>query len=197
VGEITGAISAIIGVVGYAPYLVSALRGLTLPHAISWLIWGLLTAVSLTGQVAAHAGPGWWVTAVTMVGCFAVCVVAIIRGGVRFDRTDTGILVGAIVALVLLVAAPDPIWAVVCSNLVGIIGFVPTVRKVIRDPGSEAVSVYAFAAAKFGLALIALDHVEALTALYPALCLAEEAAMVALLLVSRRKSAATIAVPSI
>lgn len=181
--EFFGTIAAVIAVAGYVPYLWGTIRRRVRPHAVSWLIWGLLGVVSLGGQITGHAGPALFVTAATTTGCLVVAITAVIFAGeVHADWWDYTILAAAVVGLLLLVVSPDPVWAVVWSNTVGTIAFIPTIRRALRTPSSEAVSVYAIAAVKFALALVTVEHVAVVTVLYPALCLVQELAMIILLL---------------
>lgn len=42
--------------VGYIPYIIDTVKGETRPHAYSWLIGSLVTAISLAGQIYGKAG---------------------------------------------------------------------------------------------------------------------------------------------
>ncbi|MDP9904596.1 hypothetical protein [Arthrobacter bambusae] len=189
---LVGLLSGAIGLYGYVPYIRGTLRGRFRPNPVSWLIWALLGVVSLTGQVEGGAGFGLIVTAGTAAGCALIVLLALkatsLRAAVTTSSTlDRACLAGALLALFLLTTQHDASLAVLLSNSVGLIGFIPTVVTSIRAPWSEGVSVYAFAAGKFALAMAALPNWNLLTALYPALCLAEELAMVVLLLVARAR----------
>ena len=53
-----GLASVIIGFVGYVPYLWGMYQGKVRPHAFTWLLWGLLTAIAYAAQLSDHAGAG-------------------------------------------------------------------------------------------------------------------------------------------
>ena len=190
IAALAGIASGLIGVYGYLPYLRGVLARRFRPNPVSWLIWALLGVVSLGGQLEGHAGFGLIVTVCTTAGCALIVVLALKGMSPREGAAATSVLdwlclAGALLALLLLVLSPEASFAVVLSNTVGLIGFIPTIAKSLKDPWSEGVSVYAFAAVKFALALVALPNWGLLAALYPALCLAEELGMVVLLLSAR------------
>ncbi|MFK4299175.1 hypothetical protein ABH924_004356 [Arthrobacter sp. GAS37] len=187
-----GFAAAGIGVLGYIPYLTGVIRGTVRPNPVSWMIWALLGVVSLAGQIEGHAGLAAAVTAVTTAGCALITALGLKGTLIRsswsaLPRTDRACLAGAILALALLVTMRDPAAAVLLSNTVGLIGFIPTVRKVLLNPDGEGISVYAFAALKFLLAVLAIQEWSVTTWLYPVLCAAEEIAMVVIILATRHR----------
>ena len=58
--ELLGAVAIIIGFISYLPYFRDIFKGKTKPHAFSWLIWAILTAIGFAGQISDNAGPGSW-----------------------------------------------------------------------------------------------------------------------------------------
>ena len=50
--------AVLVGVIGYVPYLYGFRKGTTTPHAFSWLVWGVPTAIAFGGQIAGGAGAG-------------------------------------------------------------------------------------------------------------------------------------------
>ena len=65
--ELIGLISLAIAVISYSLYITHTLKGYTKPHAITWLVWGLLNGSVFFEQLAGGAGPGAWVTAAAAV----------------------------------------------------------------------------------------------------------------------------------
>ncbi|MFK4298133.1 preprotein translocase subunit Sss1 [Arthrobacter sp. GAS37] len=190
---VAGLVAAVIGVLGYVPYLMGIVQGAVRPNPVSWMIWALLGVVSLAGQIDGRAGLAAAVTAVTTAGCALITVLGLKGTSLRsswsaLSRTDRACLAGALVALALLVTLRDPATAVILSNAVGVIGFIPTVGKVLQDPRGEGISVYAAAAVKFLLAIVAVQEWSVTTWLYPALCSVEEIAMVTIILIARHRT---------
>ena len=65
--QFLGIAAVVVGLVSYIPYLWGLYRGKVRPHAFTWLLWGLLTAIAFAAQLSDGAGPGSWITGVTAV----------------------------------------------------------------------------------------------------------------------------------
>lgn len=72
-------ISIGITLVGYFYYFRDIFAGKTKPHAYSWLVWGLLTAIAFVGQLSDKGGPGAYVTGVTALMSFIIFSLALNR----------------------------------------------------------------------------------------------------------------------
>lgn len=82
-------IAVCLSIVGYIPYLKDTIKGKTKPHAYSWFIWTLLTAIVYGLQISSGAGAGAWVTlAVTIIG-FIVFILSLRNGIKEIILTDT------------------------------------------------------------------------------------------------------------
>ena len=99
--EILGALAIVIAFIGYVPYFRDILRNKTKPHAFSWFVWGLLTAIAFFGQVADKGGPGAWVTGFTAVICIIISLFELVKGRKNIVLIDWVSLVGCGVALIL------------------------------------------------------------------------------------------------
>ena len=55
--ELLGAITIVLSLVGYLPYIRDIRKKKTKPHAFSWIIWTLVTFIIGFAQLA--AGSGW------------------------------------------------------------------------------------------------------------------------------------------
>ena len=94
--EILGALSAIIGCIGYIPYFRGIFLGKTKPHAFSWFIWGLIMAIVFAVQIVEKGGPGSWNTVLSAIACFSIAILALFYGKRTFPLFDWIILVAAI-----------------------------------------------------------------------------------------------------
>lgn len=86
--DILGLSAVIIGFIGYVPYFRTLFNGKTKPHAFTWLVWGVLTAIAFGGQVAGNAGAGAWVTGFTALISFAIFGFALVKGKRDFPLAD-------------------------------------------------------------------------------------------------------------
>lgn len=185
--ELLGVIAVIIGFIGYVPYFRDISRGKTKPHAFSWLVWGVLTAIAFFGQVTSNGGAGAWVTGFTAVFCFIIFLFALWHGKKDFPLIDWLSLAGAGFALILWALTDDPLGAVIIVSIIDILGFVPTFRKSIKRPNEETMFTYTMSGLKYIVGIIALSNYSLVTVLYPISLILSNGAFVALLIVRRKK----------
>lgn len=162
-----GLLTIAIGVVSYSIYFRSMFRGKTRPDPYSWLIWGILAGITFFAQINEGGGPGTWATAFTAVVCMLIASVAYLRHQGRLKRIDEFSLLGAFIAIIAWQLTENPLWAVVLAVVVGVIGFVPTFQKALRDPDQETAMTYLLNGTKFGVAIFALQSLNPVTLLYP------------------------------
>lgn len=187
--DILGISAIVIGFIGYVPYFRTIFSGKTKPHAFTWLVWGVLTAIAFAGQIAGNGGSGAWVTGFTALISFIIFGFALVKGKRDFPLADWLCLLGCIVALGLWVFTKDPLLAIILITVIDMLAFIPTFRKSYTNPFSEPVFTYALSAIKFVVALFALQELSAVTVLYPASLVLTNGLFVILLMVQRRRLA--------
>ena len=165
---ILGAISVVVGLIGYVPYFRDIYRGTTKPHPFSWFLWGLLDGVVFVAQIVRDGGAGAWVTGMTTIACFVIAGIALSRGEKRISALDWWCLATGLSGIILWVLTRDPFYAVVLVTITDMIAFVPTFRKAYLRPGEETVSTYVLSATKWIIGIAALQTLSATTWLYPA-----------------------------
>jgi hypothetical protein len=164
------------------------LPGKTKPHAYSWLVWGLLTAIAFVGQLSGNGGPGSYVTGATAVISLGIFFLALTRGEKNITRSDKVNLAAALLAIVPWVLTNNLVFSVILISIIDFLGFIPTIRKSWHKPYEETLIHYALAGLKFVLAIIALDNYSVITWLYPATIVVANTSFVILLIVRRSKS---------
>lgn len=163
-----GIIATLLAIVGYIPYFRDIFKGRTKPHAFTWLVWGLLTAIAFAAQLAEGGGAGAWVTGFTALISFIIFGLALTKGERRFVAFDWYCLAGAAVALLLWWLTESPLWSVVLVTVIDALAFLPTFRKSYHRPYEETVSTYVLSGLKFLIAIFALQAYTPATWLYPA-----------------------------
>jgi hypothetical protein len=163
--EALGLIAIVIAVAGYIPYFRDLFSGKTKPHAFSWLIWGLLTAIAFAGQIAGHAGAGSWVMGFTAFTTFVIF--SLFYGEKNITRSDWLCLILALSAIPLWIATRHPVASMILVTVIDALGFWPTFRKSYSKPNEETAFTYFLSGAKFFLSLVALDRYSIVTWLYP------------------------------
>jgi len=183
--SILGILAVLIGFIGYVPYFRNIILGRTKPHAFSWLVWGLLTAIAFAGQVVSKGGAGAWVTGFTAFVCLAIFVLALYKGSKDFPLIDWLSLAGAGIALLLWVATNNPVTAIILVTVIDLFGFIPTFRKSYLRPNEETMFTYSMSGLKFVVGIVALEKISLVTALYPASLVITNGLFISLLVVRR------------
>ncbi len=164
---ILGGAALIFGLFQYVPYLIDVVRGKTKPHAFSWFAWSLPTAVVFAAQLNDGGGAGVWVTGLTAFMCTVIFVLSLFKGERDIRPLDWVSLVVSGVGIVLWLYTNNPLWAVILTTAVDLIGFVPTIRKSLVHPLEETRSTYAMGGIKWVLSVGALSNYSAITLIYP------------------------------
>lgn len=158
-----------ITLVAFVPYILQIFKGKVRPHVISWLIWGVSTLVIFLAQMLDGAGVGAWPIGVSAALTLTVALLAFWRRtDIVVDGKDTLTLVVSLLALPVWYLTAEPLYAVMILTLVDLSGFLPTLRKINRDPYSESVIFFALFSVRNLLVLMALEHYSAVTMLFPA-----------------------------
>ena len=190
--EVLGIAAIVIGFIGYVPYFRTIFSGKTKPHAFTWLVWGVLTAIAFGGQIAGSGGAGAWVTGFTALISFVIFGLALAKGVRDFPMADWLCLVGCVLALGLWFFTKDPLLAIVIITVIDVLAFIPTFRKSYSHPYTEPMFTYALSGFKFVVALFALQEFSTVTVLYPASLVLTNGLFVLLLAVRRKRTSLAI-----
>ncbi len=170
-----------------ATYLTSMMKGRTRPHAFSWLIWGVISAIGLAAQIAEHAGPAAWVRGVGCVTCYVILALCWWKGERDIRRADWITLGIAFTAIPLWIITKTPVWSVILVCMIDSSGYLPTARKVWRKPKEETPYSYMFSCGGAFLSLLAIENYTPSTWLYPAVLTLSNATMASYILIRRRQ----------
>lgn len=181
-----GALSIAMMVCSRAGYFADIWRGRTRPHLFSWLIWGTISSIGFAAQVAEGAGPGSWARGFGSATCFLLVGLAFWRGEKNIRRADWATLAVALSALPLWAAAGTPFWSVLIVCFIDTVGYLPTVRKAWRSPGSEMAPSYLFSCLGAFFSILAIKQYTPSTWLYPLVLGVSNGSMFVFLLARRR-----------
>lgn len=130
-------LAVILMVFSFYPYIRDIFRGKTRPHLYTWLIWGITQATATVGLI--YGGGG--LSGITLaLSTFLVLVVAALcfRFGTKnITRSDTVMLIAALVAIVVWWQLNNPLLAVFMVSVIDFVGYIPTWRKTYQEPWSE------------------------------------------------------------
>lgn len=185
--ELLGITAVVIGLIGYVPYFTTIFNGKTKPHAFTWFVWGLLTAIAFAGQLSGDGGAGTWVTGFTAFISFTICILALVKGKRDFPLSDWLCLVGCLLSLALWAVTDNALSAILLITVIDMLAFAPTFRKSYHKPYSEPAFTYALSGIKFVFGIAALQQFSAVTVIYPASLVLTNGLFVLLLLVQRQR----------
>jgi hypothetical protein len=184
--QLWGLAAVITGLVSYVPYLWGMHRGRVRPHAFTWFLWGLLTAIAFAAQLSDGAGPGSWITGATAMVSLAVSV-----GAWRQSRlsnvlpADWYFFLAALAAIPLWLLTKTPLYSVMVVTVIDALAYVPTFRKSWQRPEQESVVTFTLGSIKFLLGIAALPEQTLISSLYPWSLVATNTAFVAMTLYRR------------
>lgn len=182
-----GITATLLALYSYIPYFRDIFAGKTKPHAFSWLVWFLLTAIAFAAQVKDDGGAGAWVTGFTAIIAFIIFITAITRGEKSITKSDWLCLVGSFLAMGLWAITDSPLTAVILITIIDALGFAPTFRKAFHKPQEETLITFALSAVKFVIAIAALGNYSAVTVLYPASLVLMNGLFVVMLIIRRKQ----------
>jgi hypothetical protein len=188
-GPAFGLLAGLAAVACTMPYVRDTLRGTTVPHRGSWLIWGVLEVVAVEAQRADGAR---WSLVPLVAQCVGTCLVfglSVRLGSGGLSRVDLALLGLAGVGLAGWKAVDAPVVAtsfVIAADLVAAVMMLP---KTCRDPHSETLSTFVLAAASGALAVGAVGALSAPLLMYPVYFVAVNAALAAVIVHRRRVTA--------
>lgn len=164
---ILGLAAGLVAIADTVPYIRDTLRGTTIPHRGSWLIWSLLSVLVFFSQRA--DGASWSLVAAGLQAFLngSILVLAVRRGvgGVSFaDRMMVAIAAGGALGWVV---AGEPFVATACVVVADLLGFVMMAPKAYREPESETLATFALASVSAALATAAVGGADPALVLYP------------------------------
>jgi hypothetical protein len=162
-------------VLGYVPYIHAIFRGETKPAKASWAIWASLDTVTLAGMFFKNAINGQIVGAV--LGAWTVAILALKYGTPGWTKFDKQCLGGALLGIVLWLAFDEANFGIVVSNIVVLLGAIPTFRSAWADPSRENKAAWTIFWLSCVVAVFAIPALTVADALQPAVFLLVETAM--------------------
>lgn len=163
---IFGIIATLLFLVAYYPYLRDIFKGITQPHAYTWLIWAFTQGTAVAGIWFGKGGHGALGLAISEVFIFIVFFLSFKYGTKNITKSDTITLIGAIAAIFVWWQLDNPVLAVFMASGIDFLGYIPTYRKLWHEPWSETISSWAIFLVGDIFALLALSEYNLLTVTY-------------------------------
>jgi hypothetical protein len=183
--EILAFVAALLAVAGNVPYARDTIRGAIQPHPYTWLVWSVVSGITLFGILAKGGGVGAIPVAVSELFTILIFLFALKYGFRHVRRIDTLFLVVALLGLIPWFLTNDPTLSVIVVVGIDVIAFVPTLRKAWADAHTENKPLYASNVARHVLILLSLEAYNVATTLHSVVMIVMNSLMTALLLRSR------------
>lgn len=181
-----GVIAVCLGLAAYTIYISGTIKNKIKPHAFSWLLWTLTTAIVFIAQVTKGGGSGSWSTGVTCTVCFAIGIISLFKYDKGYSLSDILFISVALLALIPWFFTKDPTASVVLIASIDVLGYGPTIRKSYRFPHEEKAISFALNAIKHLFSFLALQNYMVATWIYPASQIFMNFLVVVLLLIRRK-----------
>jgi hypothetical protein len=139
-------IATVLVIVGYCPYFRDIIRGKTTPHLYTWLIWVITQVTATFGSWYGGGKFGALSLAIGTILVIAIFCLALKYGTKNITKSDTVLLIVALLAIVVWWQMGNRLIAVFMATAIDVIAYIPTIRKSIIKPRSETLSFWAIMA---------------------------------------------------
>jgi len=184
--QILGALAVLLAFISYIPYLKDVFAGKTKPHAFSWLVWLVLTAIGFFIQIQNGAGAGAWFNGLMVIICAIILVFGFIKGRKEIVFVDWISMILAFIAIYYWLIIKEPTLSIILVILADSLGTIPTIRKSYVHPYSETLETYAINVFRVTIAIFALEKFSFLTASYHIYMIIANLAVVIVLALRRK-----------
>ncbi len=178
-------IAFVTGTAGFIPYLKDIFGKRTQPHLYTWIIWAITQGTAAAISLSSGGGLGAYGLAMAALFNTVVFLLAFKYGTKNITKSDTVILILALLAIVVWWQLNQPLLAVIMITVIDFVGYVPTFRKSWQEPWSETVKSWLLYFFAMLFSIFALKEFNALTLIYPIMVTACNLAMVILCLTRR------------
>lgn len=159
-------LAVLLAIVGNAGYLRDMFKGKIQPHPYTWLVWSLVSGITLVGQITKGAGWGSIPFATSEVFTILIFFFSLRYGFKNIPKRDTYFLITAFLGLIPWIITHDPTLSVVIMVSIDLVAFVPTLKKAWVLPQSESPLLYTSNALRHTLTLFALSSYNVATMLH-------------------------------
>lgn len=139
-----GIVAGIFLIAGYIPYIYEVLKRTDIPNRASWFIWSLSTATILFGVHGTGTNEAIWVPIADAIGCFIIFILSFKLGVGGWSKTDKISLLVCLLSLIIWWLTGNALVALIANLLIYTSGYVPTIKKSIKNPEQESLTAWTF-----------------------------------------------------
>ncbi len=184
--ETTAVIAALLAILGNVPYLMDIHKGRVKPHAYTWLVWTIVSAITFFGQLAKGAGIGALPTAASETFTIIIFLFSLKYGFKPVAKGDAYFLLLALAGIIPWMVTKDPTISVIIAVAIDLIAFMPTLRKTWTSPTTETPMLYSMNVLRHVLTLFSLQAYNIATALHSIAMIMTNSLMAGFLITKQR-----------
>jgi hypothetical protein len=132
-----GQLAGVLAFLQIIPYVVSIFRGKTKPERMTFFIWFIVDAVTLSSYITVGARTTIWAVLVFTFSKLLILGLSIKRGMGGFSKFDIGCLLMALLGIIVWVGTKNALWALYFGTFVMLVGYLPTIKKAYFLPKTE------------------------------------------------------------
>lgn len=159
-------VAALLAVAGNVPYVRDILRQRVQPHPYTWFVGSVVSGIVLFGQIAKGAGVGAIPVVVAELFTILIFILSLRHGYKKIIRTDTYLLIIALLGVIPWVLTKDPTISIVIAVGIDLISFAPTLRKTWVHPESESPILYGSNVLRHVLTMFSLEAYNVATTIH-------------------------------
>ena len=156
-----------ISLAAYIPYIVSVIRQESKPKRVSWIIWALVDSIIALSYREAGANYAFLTPAGYALGSSAVVLLSVKYGIGGWSAFDRNCVLGAALGLLLWLLLDSPLSALMINVGINFLGALPTIRKNLRQPGTESKTAWSLMLLGAAINLFAVEEWNFSLAAYP------------------------------
>lgn len=183
---ILGILSSISVIVAFFFYFKEIFEQKTKPHIYTWIIWTITQGTATMAAIYGGSKFGSLGLIMMTILVASIAVLCITYGTKNITRSDTLILILALLAIVVWWKLDNPLLAVIMVSIIDGAGYIPTFRKTYEQPESESLSFWIAIQAANILAILAAHEYNLLTMTYIVMLTVLDAVMIGLVLRGRK-----------
>ncbi len=142
--QILGLLGGLLSFIAYIPYWYSIYRKGVRPQRATWLIWILSDFLVLYASIKLGASDGLPVLVVYFSCTIITFIMSIKKGEGGLHWLDMMCFLVALLSAFVWYKTGDPFVALLINLAMVVVGIVPTIKKIFKDPYSEDLFAYFF-----------------------------------------------------
>jgi len=135
--ETIGIIAGVLAIGGYVPYIISIIRGKTLPNKATWFIWTVIGGLLAFSYLAEGDPQAIWLPLGYFLGPLIVAGLSLRYGYSTWTRLDKVCIIAAVISIIPWVLSKNATLTLLINVIIDSTGAIPTLVKTHREPETE------------------------------------------------------------